>query len=404
MKNSMKFLETDIKEIEESGRSWTPHHILEGPSNTVCTVQGKPVLMLCSNNYLGLSNHPKMKEAAIKAIKSHGVGSGSVRAIAGNMDLHEQWEKRLAQFKEQEAAFITSAGFTANQGVIQQLAPTADDVILSDRLNHGSIIDGVRTTKAKRAVYEHVDMASLENELNKLTKMNPRRILVISDGVFSMDGNHAPLDEIYKICEPYSNAVIYIDDAHGDGVLGRNFSGKGLVDHYNLQGKVHIEMGTFSKAFGTMGGSIVGSKELVTWCRNKTRSYLLSGSHPPATAAASIKALDLIEHEEPDLVKTLWNNISYFKSQIVDMGYNHSITRASTTAIIPIIFGDPMKAKEASNLLYSDYGIFALPIVFPMVPRGLDRIRVQANAALTKEQLDEGLRAFEELGNKLKIF
>ncbi|MFW9855867.1 MAG: aminotransferase class I/II-fold pyridoxal phosphate-dependent enzyme, partial [Candidatus Thorarchaeota archaeon] len=292
----------------------------------------------------------------------------------------------------------------ANQGVIQQLAPTADDVILSDELNHGSIIDGVRTTKAKRAIYKHVDMASLELELTKLAKTEPRRIILISDGVFSMNGNHAPLDEIYEICEPYAQALIYVDDAHGDGVLGRNYSGKGLVDHYGLQGKVDIEMGTFSKAFGTMGGSIVGSKELITWCRNKTRSYLLSGSHPPATAAASIKALDIIEHEEPDLVKGLWENIDYFKDQIISMGYNHEITAASTTAIIPIIFGDPHKAGEASSLLYSDYGVFALPIVFPMVPRGLDRIRVQMNAALTRDQLDTGLRAFEELGKKLKIF
>ncbi|MFX0013595.1 MAG: aminotransferase class I/II-fold pyridoxal phosphate-dependent enzyme [Promethearchaeota archaeon] len=397
------FLSEEMSDIRKAGREWV-HRVLEGPSDTVCTVEGKKVIMLCSNNYLGLSNHPEMKKAAIEAIKTHGVGSGSVRAIAGNMDLHEQWEKRLAEFKKQEAAFITSAGFTANQGVIQQLAPSPDDVILSDRLNHGSIIDGVRTTKAKRAVYEHCDMTSLEDELAKLAKGSSRRILVITDGVFSMDGDHAPLDEIYKICEPYSNAIIYVDDAHGDGVLGKDYSGKGLVDHYNLQGKVHIEMGTFSKAFGTMGGSIVGSQKLVTWCRNKTRSYLLSASHPPATAAASIKALDLIEHEEPNLVKKLWDNINYFKKEIISMGYNHEITNASSTAIIPIIFGDPLKAKEASNALYSDYGVFALPIVFPMVPRGLDRIRVQANAALTKDQLDEGLRAFEKVGVKLDIF
>ena len=403
MKRSTNFLTTEMREIRDAGREWI-HRVLEGPSDTICKVEGKEVIMLCSNNYLGLSNHPKMKEAAIEAIRTHGVGSGSVRAISGNMDLHEQWEKRLAKFKEQEAAFITSAGFAANQGVIQQLAPTTNDVVLSDRLNHGSIIDGVRTTKAMRAVYEHCDMTSLEDELTKLTKENPRRILVITDGVFSMDGDHAPLGDIYKICESYNNAIIYVDDAHGDGVLGRDYSGKGLVDHYGLQGKVHIEMGTFSKAFGTMGGSIVGSQELITWCRNKTRSYLLSASHPPATAAASIKALDLIEHEEPNLVKKLWDNINYFKDQIINMGYNHEITSASTTAIIPIIFGDPLKAKEASNLLYSEYSIFALPIVFPMVPRGLDRIRVQANAALTKEQLNEGLRAFEEVGKRLKVF
>ena len=402
-RNATDFLALEMNEIREAGREWI-HRTLEGASDTVCKVEGKNVVMLCSNNYLGLSNHPKMKEAAIEAVKTHGVGSGSVRAIAGNMDLHEKWEKRLAKFKEQEAGFITSSGFAANQGVIQQLAPTADDIILSDRLNHGSIIDGVRTTKAKRAVYEHCDMASLEAEISKLAKGDPRRVLVISDGVFSMDGDYAPLDEIYKICEPYSNAIIYIDDAHGDGVLGKNYSGKGLVDHFGLQGKVHIEMGTFSKSFGTMGGSIVGSKELVTWCRNKTRSYLLSGSHPPATAAASIKALDIIENEEPTLVKSLWDKISFFKERIIEMGYNHELTSASGTAIIPIIFGDPYKAKEASNLLYSEYNIFALPILFPMVPRGLDRIRVQMNAALSQEQLEEALRAFEELGNKLKIF
>ena len=395
------FFGTEMEEIRNAGREWV-HRTLQGASDTICRVEGKDVIMLCSNNYLGLSNHPKMKEAAIQSIKTHGVGSGSVRAIAGNMDLHVQLEERLAKFKEQEAGFVTSAGFTANEGIIPQLAPDKNDIILSDALNHGSIIDGVRLSKAKRAVYKHNDMGDLEKVIAELDKQNPRRILLITDGVFSMDGNAAKLDEIYKIASPYG-AMFYVDDAHGDGVLGRNHSGKGLVDHYSLQGKVDIEMGTFSKAFGTMGGSVVGSKELVTWCRNKTRSYLLSGSHPPATAAASIKALDLIEHEEPDLVPKLWDNINYFKKRIVDMGYNHEITDASTTAIIPIICGDPKKAKEISNSLYSDYGVFALPIVFPMVPRGLDRIRVQANAALKKEQLDEGLRAFEELGNKLKI-
>ncbi len=396
------FFVTEMEEIRNAGREWV-HRTLQGASDTLCKVEGKEVIMLCSNNYLGLSNHPKMKEAAIQSIKTHGVGSGSVRAIAGNMDLHVQLEERLADFKEQEAGFVTSAGFTANEGIIPQLAPGKNDIILSDELNHGSIIDGVRLSKAKRAVYKHNDMGDLEKVIAELDKQNPRRILLITDGVFSMDGDAAKLDEIYKIASPYG-AMFYVDDAHGDGVLGRNHSGKGLVDHYNLQRKVDIEMGTFSKAFGTMGGSVVGSKELVTWCRNKTRSYLLSGSHPPATAAASIKALDLIEHEEPDLVPRLWDNIDYFKKRIIEMGYNHDITDASTTAIIPIICGDPLKAKEISNSLYRDYGIFALPIVFPMVPRGLDRIRVQANAALTKEQLDEGIRAFEELGNKLKIF
>lgn len=402
MAGPLDFLVTEMNEIREAGREWV-HRELQGPSDVVSTVEGKEVIMMCLNNYLNLCNHPKLKEAAINAVEKYGVGSGSVRAIAGNMTLHEEWEKRLAEFKEQEGAFITSAGFAANEGVIPQLAPGKDDIILSDELNHGSIIDGVRLTKAGRAVYKHCDMGSLEDELNKISAKNPRRILLITDGVFSMDGDHTPLDEIYKISKPH-NAIIYVDDAHGDGVLGKDYSGKGIIDHYSLQGKVHIEMGTFSKAFGTMGGSVVGSKELITWMRNKTRSYLLSASHPPATAAASIAALDLIEKGDPGIVKRLWDNIDYFKKKIIDMGYNHPITAASSTAIIPIIFGDPHKAKEASDLLYSDYGIFALPIVFPMVPRGLDRIRVQMNAGLTREHLDEGLRAFEELGKKFKIF
>lgn len=402
-RDPLGFMKVEYQEKVDQQLDWV-HRVLEGPSDVRCIVEGKEVLMFCSNNYLGLSNHPVLREAAIEAVRSHGAGSGSVRPIAGNMDLHEKWETTLAHFKRQEAGFITSAGFTANEGVVPQLAPTAEDAILSDELNHGSIIDGVRLSKAKRYVYKHQDMTDLERAIKDIEKTNPRRILVITDGVFSMDGDYAKLDEIYNIVEPHGT-MIYVDDAHGDGVLGHNYSGKGLVDHFQLQKQMHkcgVEMGTFSKAFGTMGGSIVGSQDLVNWCRNVTRSYLLSGSHPPAVAGASIAALELLDKDN-SLVKQLWDNIDYFKKRVIEMGFNHELTANSQTAITPIVFGENDLAKTASNRLLEE-GIFALPIVFPMVPRGTARIRTMMNAALTKEDLDFALEKFELIGKELKIF
>jgi glycine C-acetyltransferase len=398
MRNPTSFFKTEYEDLKNNKTDWV-HRKLQGPSDVLCTVDGKEMLMLCSNNYLGLANHPRLKKAAISSVERYGAGSGSVRAIAGNMDLHEELEKRLAKFKEQEAVMITQSGFAANSGVIPQLAPGENDYILSDELNHGSIIDGVRLSKAARGVYKHNDMSSLEDKMKEIEKINPRRILLITDGVFSMDGDFAKLNEIQKIVEPYG-ALIYVDDAHGDGVLGRNFKGKGIVDHFGLQGKVQIEMNTFSKAMGTVGGAITGSQELVTWARNKTRTYLLSGSHPPAILGASIAAIDLLEKEP--LVKNLWDNISYFRKRIIDMGFNNQITINSGTAIIPVILGENAVAREFSSLLF-DEGIFALPIVFPMVSKGTARIRVMMNAALTKEHLDTALRSFEKVGKQLKV-
>ncbi|HKZ41222.1 MAG TPA: aminotransferase class I/II-fold pyridoxal phosphate-dependent enzyme [Candidatus Hodarchaeales archaeon] len=357
--------------------------------------------MLCSNNYLGLSFHPKLRAAAIKATESHGVGSGSVRTIAGNMNLHEELERKLAAFKGQEASMITQSGFAANLGTIAQLAPGENDVILSDELNHGSIIDGVKLSKATRMVYKHSDMSSLEEKMREIEKTNPRRILLISDGVFSMDGDYAKLDQIQKIVEPYGT-MIYIDDAHGDGVLGRNKSGKGIVDHFGLQGKIHVEMNTFSKAMGVVGGAITGSKALVTWARNKVRTYLLSGSHPPPVCAASIAALEVIQDPKERLVPKLWENIAYFRRKIIDLGFTHLITLNSQTAIIPIVLGENSIAKDFSGRLYK-MGIFALPIVFPMVSRGTARIRVMMNATLTRNQLDAALTAFERVGKELNL-
>jgi glycine C-acetyltransferase len=398
-RDPISFLKSEYEELKAKQLDW-PHKVLRGPSDVFCTIENREnVLMLCSNNYLGFANHPKLREKAIEAVKTHGAGSGSVRAIAGNMDLHEELEKRLAKFKEQEAVMITQSGFAANSGVIPQLAPDKTDFILSDELNHGSIIDGVRLSKAIKGIYKHNDMNSLEEKMKEIEKINPRRILLITDGVFSMDGDYAKLDEIQKIVEPYG-VMIYVDDAHGDGVLGRNYKGKGIVDHFGLQGKVHVEMNTFSKAMGTVGGAITGSQDLVDWARNRTRTYLLSGSHPPAVLGASIAAIDILESDP--VVKRLWDNIKYFRTRLIDMGFDHEITLNSGTGIIPVILGENSVAREFSSSLFEE-GIFALPIVFPMVPKGTARIRVMMNAGLTNEHLDTALAAFEKVGKKLNV-
>ena len=360
------WMRDEYNKLVEQNLNWRIRE-LQGPSTPSAKMDGKEVIMLCSNNYLNLSNHPKLKEAALEAIKSHGVGSGSVRAIAGTMDLHLELEKRLANFKGAEAALTYSAGFTTNEGLIPQLVDK-DDAIISDALNHGSIIDGVRLTKATRYVYKHNDVADLERVLDEAEKANPKKMLVITDGVFSMDGDIAPLDGVVKASEPHG-AMIYVDDAHGEAVLGKG--GRGIVSHFNLTHKqVHFEMGTFSKAFGVMGGHVSGSRDMVNYALNKSRSWLLSGSHPPATAAACIAAIDVLETEE-EHVKTLWRNREYFVKGLQDMGFD---TGHSQTPIIPAMCGESSKAVALSDGLFAE-GILALPIVFPMVAR--DKARIQ---------------------------
>ncbi|MHA2201994.1 MAG: aminotransferase class I/II-fold pyridoxal phosphate-dependent enzyme, partial [Candidatus Thorarchaeota archaeon] len=368
---------------------------LQGPSTPSAKIDGKEVIMLCSNNYLNLSDNPKMKEAALEAIKSHGVGSGSVRAIAGTMDLHLELERRLANFKGAEASLTYSAGFTTNEGLIPQLVGK-EDAIISDELNHGSIIDGVRLTKAKRFVYKHNDVADLERVLADAEKDNPKKILVITDGVFSMDGDIAPLDDIVKAAKPHG-AMIYVDDAHGEAVLGKG--GRGIVSHFNLSHHdVHFEMGTFSKAFGVMGGHVAGSRDMVNYALNKSRSWLLSGSHPPATAAACIAAIDILETEEHH-VKNLWENREYFVKGLQQMGFD---TGFSQTPIIPAMTGESSKAVALSDGLFKE-GILALPIVFPMVARDKARIRNMMTSGLSKEQLDIALTAYEKIGKQVGI-
>jgi glycine C-acetyltransferase len=360
-------------------------------------VDGKKVLMFCSNNYLGLSNHPKLKEAAIKAVQTHGAGSGSVRPIAGTMDIHMELEKRLAKFKHAEGSLVYQTGFAANAGLIPQLAGK-EDLMISDELNHGSIIDGVRLAHAERAVYKHSDVSDLHRVLEEAEKHNPpyRRILIITDGVFSMDGDIAPLDGVAKAAAEHG-AMVYVDDAHGEGVLGDG--GRGIVSHFKLdRDKVHVEMGTFSKAFGVVGGHVSGSKDLVSFAYNKSRTWLLSGSHPPAVAAACIAAIDVLENE-PQHVKTLWEHTRYFKKAMKDLGFNIG---KSETPITPIIVGESGVAKKLSTRLFEE-GIFALPIVFPMVARDKARIRTIMNAALTRKDLDFAIGAFEKIGKELHI-
>ncbi len=391
-RNPNAFLKEEYNELVKNDFDWKLR-ILETGSTPHSIVDGKKVIMLCSNNYLSLSNHPRLIQSAVDAAKKYGAGSGSVRAIAGTMDLHMEVEKRLANFKRTESSLIYQTGFAANAGLIPQLAGKGD-IIISDELNHGSIIDGVRLTKADRAVYKHKDVGELEKVLKDADKKY-KRILIITDGVFSMDGDIAPMDKIVDVANEYG-AMTYVDDAHGEGVIGPD--GRGIGAHFGIEGKIDVEMGTFSKAFGVVGGLIAGSQDLVNYAYNKSRTWLLSGSHPPAVAGAQLAAIDVLE-TEPKHVKTLWDNTKYFKKELGSMGFDIG---NSETPITPVIVGESSKAKDLSNNLY-DEGVFALPIVFPMVARDKARIRTMMNAGLNKDDLNFALEKFEKLGKKLDI-
>ena len=395
-RDPVSFLAEEYRALVDSELDWRLR-VLQGPSTSRCRVDGKDVIMLCSNNYLSLSNHPKVKQAAIDAVKTHGAGSGSVRPIAGNMDLHQELERRLAAFKEAEASLVYQTGFAANSGLIPQLVDSGD-LIVSDELNHGSIIDGVRLSKADRAVYRHSDASNLEEVLAEADRHDPpyRRILIITDGVFSMDGDIAPLDRISALGREHG-AMVYVDDAHGEGVLGDG--GRGIVSHFGLTREdVQVEMGTFSKAFGVVGGHVSGCRALVDFALNKSRTWLLSGSHPPAVAAACTAAIEVLE-TEPEHVRDLWDNTEYFKKAVQGLGFD---TGESETPIVPIMIGESGDAKTFSRRLF-DLGVFALPIVFPMVARDKARIRTIMNSALSHEDLDEAVSAFEKIGRELRL-
>ena len=396
MRDPTGFLRSEYNDLVRSELDWKLR-VLGGPSAPWSEVDGKRVLMFCSNNYLGLSNHPALKDAATAAIRSHGAGSGSVRPIAGNMDLHAELERRLARFKGAEASLVYQTGFATNAGLIPQLVGEGD-LVISDELNHGSIIDGVRLSRAERAVYKHTDTADLDRVLTEAERHSPpfRRILIITDGVFSMDGDVAPLDRIARLAEVHG-AMVYVDDAHGEGVLGEG--GRGIVSHFHLRrDQVHVEMGTFSKAFGVVGGHISGSRDLVNFAYNKSRTWLLSGSHPPAVAAACLAAVDVLERE-PQHVQRLWENTRRFKKAMTTLGFDLG---KSETPITPVMVGDSGVARRLSQRLF-ELEVFALPIVFPMVAKDKARIRTIMNAALTDGDVDFAVSAFEKAGRELKI-
>jgi glycine C-acetyltransferase len=379
-------------ELKNQGLDWNPP-TLQTANDAKCTIDGKQTLMLSANNYLNLTNHPKVIDAMISATKKYGAGSGSVRAIAGTMDIHLEAEKKVAEFKKVESSLIYSAGYTVNVGLIPTLVRGPQDIIISDELNHGSIIDGVRLTKARRGVYSHNDMAELEAVLKQNSDAD--RKLIITDGVFSMDGDIAPLDEITKLAEEY-DSMIYVDDCHGEGVLGEK--GAGIVDYFNLQGKVHFETGSFSKALGVQGGILAGTEEVRNHALNHSRSWLLSGSQPPGVAAAQKAAIEVLM-SEPEHHSRLWENTNYFRKELQSLGFD---TGVSETPIIPIICGESLVAKQLSNEL-SKENVMAGAIVFPMVSREKARVRTQMSASLTRNDLDDVLYLLEKIGPKLNL-
>ncbi|MGA3109491.1 MAG: aminotransferase class I/II-fold pyridoxal phosphate-dependent enzyme [Candidatus Bathyarchaeia archaeon] len=387
------FLRREYDRLVSEDLDWRIR-ILASSSGPWTIVSGKKVLMLCSNNYLNLTNHPKVKRAALEAIEKFGAGSGSVRPIAGTMQAHVELEKALAKYKRTESSLAYSTGFAANAGLIPQLAGEGD-LIISDELNHGSIIDGVRLSRAERTVYKHRDAEDLKRVLDEAELKSYKQILIVTDGVFSMDGDIAPADDIVKLAAQHG-AMTYIDDAHGDGVLGE--AGRGITSHFHIEGKVDVEMGTFSKAFGVVGGYIAGSADLVNYALNKSRTWLLSGSHPASVVASCKAAIDVVEHE-PEHLKALWENTRYFKAGLGNLGFD---TGASETPITPVIVGQSSTARKMSEMLF-DENVFALPILFPMVARDKARIRTIMNSGHSKADLDFALQAFEKTGKALGV-
>jgi glycine C-acetyltransferase len=392
MGNRLDWIGQEIDALKTAGLY---NHIrtLGSPQGAWLIVDGKRVLNFCSNNYLGLANHPKLIEAAAAALHKYGVGPGAVRSIAGTMEIHTELEQRLAKFKGVEAAIVLQSGFSANTAVIPVLVGK-EDLILSDALNHASIIDGSRLSGARIERYTHADVADLERMI-KENAGTYRRALVITDGVFSMDGDMAPLDKIYEVTNRY-DIMLMVDDAHGEGVVGRG--GRGIVDHFGLHGKVDVEVGTLSKAFGVVGGIVAGSARVIEWVRQRGRPFLFSSATPPADVAACIAAVDLLE-SSTELVDRLWENARYFKAALKEMGLN---TGSSVTPITPVMLGEAPLAQQFSRELFAE-SVFAMSLGFPTVPQGKARIRVMISAAHSRDDLDQGLAAFEKVAKKLNV-
>jgi glycine C-acetyltransferase len=386
-----QWIEQELASLKEQGLLANIRTI-ESPMDGWVTIEGRRVLNFCANNYLGLANHPKLREAAKQAIDQYGIGPGAVRTIAGTMSLHVQLEKRLAEFKGVEAAITFQSGFAANLATIPALVGP-DDVIFSDELNHASIIDGCRLSRAQIVRYAHCDPDDLRRVIKETEVKN--RAIIITDGVFSMDGDIAPLPELYEVASEYGY-LLMVDDAHGEGVLGRG--GRGIVDHFGLHGKVDIEVGTMSKAFGVIGGIVAGKKVIVEWLRQRGRPFLFSSAMTVPDVAACLAGVDLLE-SSTEQVARLWANAEYFKSRMQQMGFD---TGRTQTPIVPVMLGEAPLAQEFSRRLFEE-GVFAMAIGFPTVPRGKARIRVMNTAAHTQEDLERGLAAFEKVGKELKV-
>lgn len=383
---------TELNQLKQDNRYKLPT-VWESGSKTWMTLEGRQILQMSSNNYLGLTDHPSLKEAAIQAIENYGVGSGSVRTITGTLEIHDELEHELASFKGTEAALVFQSGFTTNQGVLSTILGP-DDAVISDELNHASIIDGIRLTKASRHIYAHKDMNQLEEQLKKTAGAQKR--VVVTDGVFSMDGDIAPLTEIVELAEKY-NAYVYVDDAHASGVLGKN--GKGSTDHFGLHGRVHIQVGTLSKAIGAVGGYVAGEQVLKELLVHKARPFLFSTSHPPAVAATCLAAIRLLKQDSGELMTKLWDNAGYFREGVRKLGFD---TGASETPIVPVIVGDPGKTMQFSRELLQE-GVYAQGIVYPTVAMDKGRVRFIVTAPHTRADLDLALGALETVGKRMGL-
>jgi len=394
MSDKLAFLREELDALRDQGLYTTIRHI-EGPQGAWLTVDGREVLNFCSNNYLGLADDPRLVSAAKRALDRYGVGPGAVRTIAGTMTIHDELEARLARFKGVEAAISLQSGFVANVGTIATLVGKGDAVV-SDELNHASIVDGVRLCRADRHIYGHADTDHLDQVLGEASSSGAARMLVITDGVFSMDGDVAPLDAIVEVADRHG-ALVMVDDAHGEGVLGEG--GRGIVDHFGLHGRVDVEVGTMSKAFGVMGGYVAGPAVLIDWLRQRARPFLFSSAVTPADVAACVAAVDVLE-QSTELVDRLWDNAAWFKASMVELGFD---TGHSDTPITPVILGDETLAQEFSRKLFENEGVFAQAIAYPTVPRDTARIRVMVSAAHHRRDLERGVEAFEAVGTELGV-
>ncbi len=391
-KAQLQYLSDELLKLREQNL-YQRLRILETEQLPVCNFDGQEVINLSSNNYLGLTTHPELKERAVRAVEEFGVGSGAVRTIAGTMSLHMELEEKIAQFKHVEASVVFQSGFTANAGTVQAVLGR-DDVIVSDELNHASIIDGCRLSRAEIKVFPHKDVEACEKILQEIQDRQCRKLL-ITDGVFSMDGDIAPLPQLVELAEKYG-CIMMIDDAHSSGVLGRN--GRGTVDHFNLHGRVDIQVGTLSKAIGALGGYVCSTRDTIEYLYHRARPFLFSTSHPPSVAATCIAAFEVLE-KEPELIEQLWSNTGFFKEGLKRLGFN---TGMSETPITPVIVGDAPLAHQFSRELFQA-GVFAQAIGYPTVPVGKARIRTIVTATHTQEELAQALEIMESVAKKLKI-